>query len=68
MQKTLKRALIALLLLVAIAGAAYGGYKLYQYGVKFITEKITRSVAKGVVKGVGDTINPFKWPGKLFGQ
>jgi hypothetical protein len=68
MNKWVKRLIIILISLAALLLIGYGGYKLYNYALDVATKRIRKSVAKGVTQGVGDSINPLKWPGKIFGK
>jgi len=59
MQKIIKRILQVIFILIIIAGIAYYGHKAYLYIIADATHRMRKSIA--------DTINPLKWPGKLFG-
>lgn len=64
MNKKLKHKLIVIIVFASALAAGYGGYRLYNY----IVADITRRVKQGVSKGIVDALNPFKWPGKIFGR
>jgi len=63
MKKSFKTKLIVVLALVGALLLGYGGYGLYNRMVEDITQKVRKSASKGVV----DALNPFTWPGKIFG-
>jgi hypothetical protein len=42
----------------------YIGYRVYDAAVENLTKRIRQEVSNEVV----DTINPLKWPGKIFGH
>lgn len=48
----MKKVIKWLLILAIIAGAAFGGYKLYHYMIAYATKKITKGVTQGVTTGV----------------
>lgn len=62
MKKSVKIKLIIAILIGSIA-LGYGGYKLYNHLVDEITQRVRKSASKGVI----DALNPFSWPGKIFG-
>lgn len=68
MNKTLKRLLIVMTIFTTTTLITYGGYRLCNYAIEVITEKIKKNVAEGVRKSIKDTFNPFKWMGKMFGK
>ncbi len=49
-------------LLIFLIG--YIGYRVYGVAVENIAKRVRREVSSGIV----DTINPLKWPGKIFGH
>lgn len=64
MNKSLKRIVIIIVVIIVIALLIYGGYQLYNY----ILEIVFNKARAGAAKGVGDAVNPLKWPAKLFGR
>jgi hypothetical protein len=64
MNKIVRKKIIAILVLISVLLAGYGSFRLYNY----IVADITRRVKEGVSKGIVDTLNPLKWPGKIFGR
>lgn len=59
----LKKLFNMFIILLAIIFVACMGYKIYNAAVEDITKRVRREASKGVI----DTINPIKWPGKIFG-
>lgn len=53
-----------LIIFLVIFLIGYIGYRVYDAVVQDITKRIRREVSSEIV----DTINPLKWPGKIFGH
>ncbi len=68
MNKWVKRLIIILITLTTLLLIGYGGYKLYNYALDIAAKRIKKSVAEGIGKGVGDSINPLKLPKRIFGK
>ena len=49
-------------LLIFLIG--YIGYRIYGVAVENIAKRVRQEVSSGII----DTINPLKWPGKIFGH
>ena len=62
MKKSSKKWLKRFIIIMTLLFASYGGYKLYDYALEEITER----VKQGVSKGIRETINPISWIKKLF--
>lgn len=60
----LKKSTKWLLIFLATIFIGYGGYKLYNYAVEVAIKRIKSSIRESIV----DTVNPLKWPGKIFGH
>ncbi len=67
MDKNMKKLITAFVIVVFITIAAYIGYQVYNYAVEQATARIKKGVEEGISQGIGDTINPLTWPGKIFG-
>lgn len=61
MNKTVKKILRKLFIVVIAILAAYGLYKIYDYAIEVATERIRKGAEEGVSKGVGNIVNPLKW-------
>ncbi|MFA6535228.1 MAG: hypothetical protein WCS92_03165 [Candidatus Babeliales bacterium] len=62
--KFFKKIINWLIIFLVIFLIGYIGYRAYDAVVQDITKRIRREVSSEIV----DTINPFKWPGKIFGR
>ena len=62
MKKFVKKLIKWLFIIILLILTAYGVIRLYNYVVKDITARIK----KGVSEGVSETVNPLKWPKKIF--
>lgn len=58
-----KKIIKFLFILAILICTGYGIYQLYHLAI----EDATMRIRKGVTKGISDTINPLKWPKKIFG-
>jgi predicted negative regulator of RcsB-dependent stress response len=61
--KFFKKILNWLIIILVIILIGYVGYRIYDAAV----ENAAKRVRAEVSKGIADTINPLKWPGKIFG-
>ena len=68
MASVVKKVVIAVLVIVVLAGAGYGSYLLYNYIVQDVTSKVRKGVSEGISEGVTDVINPLSWPKKILGK
>lgn len=67
--KLLKKIMISILIiLVTISLLWYGGYRLYNYLLEDAMSKIQQRVEVVVKKSSLEMLNPFAWPGKIFGH
>lgn len=62
--KLLKYLLNALILGLILFLIGIVGYRIYNAAVEDATRRIRQEVSKSIV----DTVNPLKWPGKIFGR
>jgi len=62
--KFFKKILNWLIIILIVILIGYIGYRVYDAAV----ENAAKRVRAEVSKGIADTINPFKWPGKIFGR
>lgn len=61
MESFIKKIIIAITIVVALAATGYGAIKLYNWVIKDATERIKKGVSDGVGQGIGSAFNPFKW-------
>jgi len=57
----MKKLLKWLFILGGIILAGYGIYRVYDYAVDVATKRIKKGAEEGIVKGVGNIVNPIKW-------
>jgi len=62
-----KKVIKWLLIAITIFLIGYGSYKIYNFVVKDITQRVKKGVSSGVSEGIGKSLNPLKLPGKIFG-
>lgn len=58
MKKTASKIIALLLLIAALIGIGYGGYRFYHFIIKDATQKIKSGIKRGVV---GEVLNPLSW-------
>lgn len=68
----LKKIILGLFIIGALALTGYLGYKLYHAAIEDATQKIRTAVSEGATEGVnksvGGALNPLSWPKKIFGR
>jgi len=57
----MRKLLKILLILGIISLVCFGAYTLYEIVLEDAIHRIKQGVAKGVGKGIRNTLNPFKW-------
>lgn len=62
-----KKCIILILVVTALAASGYGIFRLYHYVVQDVTSRVKKGVSEGVTEGVTGVINPLSWPKKIFG-
>ena len=53
-----------ILIVVTVLLIGYGSYRIYNFVVKDITQRVKKGVSEGVGEGIGKSLNP----GRIFGR
>ncbi len=67
MNALLKRCALILITIAATIVIGYAAFKLYNAAIADATQKIRSGVSAGISDGVGNSLNPFKAIGNIFG-
>ena len=61
MNRFFKKILRFFLILITIFAVAYAGYRIYDYIVQDITQRVRQGVSEGIGKGIVGVFNPINW-------